>query len=75
MPNTYYINYSSADELVEGSYVFGRATGATASTICTYDSDVTIAENGFTLTGYHFDGWNTKADGTGDSYGAGDVVS
>ena len=74
-PNTYYINYSSADELVEGSYVFGRATGATASTICAYDSEVTIAENGFTLTGYHFGGWNTKADGTGDSYGAGDVVS
>lgn len=29
---------------------------------------VTVAENGFKLGGHEFDGWNTKADGTGDVY-------
>ena len=32
---------------------------------------VTVKENGFTKTGYTFNGWNTAADGTGTSYAAG----
>ena len=40
---------------------------------CTYDQAITLAgnTNGLTKTGYTFDGWNTKADGTGTGYPAG----
>ena len=32
------------------------------------DVATALTENAFTRTGYTFDGWNTKADGSGDSY-------
>ena len=34
----------------------------------TYDAEQELPENGFTRTGYQFNGWNTKADGSGTSY-------
>lgn len=35
----------------------------------TYDADAAaLTENAFTRTGYTFAGWNTEADGSGDSY-------
>ena len=41
--------------------------GSTAAKTCTYDVDCTLPTNGFTKTGYLFDGWtyngNTYADG------------
>ena len=33
-----------------------------------YDQSRQLPANGFTRTGYQFDGWNTKADGSGQSY-------
>lgn len=36
--------------------------------IVTEETHWTLAENRFTRTGYHFTGWNTKADGSGTSY-------
>ena len=33
-----------------------------------YDQSCQLPANGFTRTGYQFDGWNTKADGSGQSY-------
>ena len=36
-------------------------------------STVTVAENTFTRSGYSFAGWNTQADGSGESYAAGDA--
>lgn len=30
--------------------------------------NVKVSDNGFTVSGYEFNGWNTKADGTGTSY-------
>ena len=32
------------------------------------DEDLTLTLNAFSMTGYSFDGWNTKIDGTGTSY-------
>ena len=36
------------------------------------DEAITIADNGFELTGSDFLGWNTRADGSGDSFVPGD---
>ena len=33
-----------------------------------FESEITLPANRFTYTGYHFDGWNTAADGTGQSF-------
>ena len=41
------------------------ATGTTA----------TVKENNYTRGGYTFTGWNTKADGSGDSYKTGDWIT
>lgn len=75
MPNSYYINYSSGDQRVEGSLVYGTATGSTSSTVTTYDAETQIAENGFSLTGYTFTSWNTSVDGTGRTFNAGDLIN
>ncbi len=34
----------------------------------TYDTEQNLHANAYSLTGYTFQGWNTKADGTGDAY-------
>lgn len=38
-------------------------------------SDVTVASNSFTKTGYTFTGWNTEAEGTGTPYTASGTIS
>lgn len=46
----------------------GATGGTTASSSHTYDEAKNLTKNGFTKTGYIFDGWNTRADGSGTSY-------
>lgn len=53
----------------------GSDDGSTSAQTKTYNVNLTLRANGFTRTGYTFDGWNTKADGTGTSYAAGDTYS
>lgn len=43
-------------------------TGSTANSTHTYDVAKNLTENGYSRVGYTFIGWNTKADGSGDSY-------
>lgn len=53
------------------SVVFDRnhATGGVVGVVSMiYDQSRQLPANGFTRTGYQFDGWNTKADGSGQSY-------
>ena len=40
----------------------------------TYDVAKALTSNGYSLAGYTFGGWNTKADGTGTSYSDGQNV-
>ena len=57
--------------------------GSTGGSVPTDDTDysksasVTVLGNTGSLvkTGYHFDGWNTKDDGTGTNYAAGDTFT
>ncbi len=46
----------------------GNTGGSTASSTHTYDVAKKLTANGFTKTGYTFNGWNTKTGGTGTSY-------
>ena len=41
---------------------------------CIYDAAVVIKENLYTKSGYMFDGWNSKNDGSGTEYIEGDEV-
>ncbi|GEM_PF-4854219 len=43
-------------------------TGNTGYVTATYDQFATLTANGFSRAGYTFNGWNSKADGTGTSY-------
>lgn len=54
---TYKANGGSGDDVVKDGYSEGDA--------------VILENNPFTRDGYRFDGWNTAADGSGDSYTAG----
>ena len=49
--------------------------GAMANQLFLIDQSQTLAPNRFTRTGYTFAGWNTAANGTGDSYSDGQTVS
>ena len=55
--NTYTIKYSS-----------NGGSGSMSDTSATYGKSVTLRANSFSRTGYTFNGWNTKKDGSGDSY-------
>ena len=44
-----------------------RATGSMSNVTFTYDKNETLPANGFSRTGYAFDGWNRSADGTADN--------
>ena len=63
---------SLADEL---SYDANGGSGTMAPTEGYTFGQVSVKANAFTKYGYHFNGWNTQADGNGTSYDAGDAYT
>ena len=55
------VNYSGSE--------YGSGNGG----VHDYGTTITVLKNGYGKTNYSFAGWNTKADGTGDSYFPGDT--
>lgn len=53
----------------------GHTSGSTATETFTYGTAKALTANGFTRTGYQFNGWNTNAAGTGTNYSNGQSVS
>jgi len=62
--NTYTVEYNA-----------NGGIGTTNSSSHTYDESKQLTINGFTRSNYEFIGWNTKPDGSGDSYTDQQVVS
>lgn len=56
-PNEYIVTFNA-----------NGGTGTMSNQIFTYDTSQKISSNTFTRVGYKFNGWNTKADGSGVSY-------
>lgn len=68
--NTYSIKYVANDNGVQQTTT--TATGSTASqNNLKYTQTVTIQNNGFSKTGYHFLYWSTNSNGTGTHYSPG----
>lgn len=63
--NTYYVAFNGN----------GNTGGSTAKETFTYGAAKALTANGFTRTGYQFNGWNTNAAGTGTNYSNGQSVS
>lgn len=69
-PNPYTISYNSNKPSKASSSV----TGSTGQTDLVYDQTGNLAYNGFSITGWSFINWNTKADGSGTTYQAGQQI-
>ena len=52
----------------------GNTGGSTANSSHVYGAMQELTANGYTRTGYSFEGWNTKADGTGTRYNDKELV-
>lgn len=64
-PNRYTVHFDSNCD---------NASGVMGDEEFTYDEEKALSVNGFGRTGYLFNGWNTKKDGTGDEYTDGALV-
>ncbi len=53
----------------------GSTSGSMATKSVTYGKSFTLPSNAFARTGYTFNGWNTKKDGSGTNYANGASVS
>ena len=64
--STYYAYFKANQYTVK--FDANGGTGSMSDQSHTYSVSQALTANAFTRTGYTFEGWNTKADGTGTSY-------
>lgn len=62
--NTYTIKF----DFNKPSGASGSISGSTADKSMTYDTSDNLTANGYSLTGWTFNGWNSESDGTGTDY-------
>ena len=76
---TFTVTVTSAGTTYTVTYNGNGSDGGTAvsdaSSPYASGSNVTVKSNTWTKTGYTFSGWNTAANGSGDSYTAGNTIS
>lgn len=69
------IKYNIVFDSNKPSSATSSVTGSTASmNNISYDTSITLTKNGYSLNGWKFAGWITKADGSGTSYTDGQSV-
>lgn len=64
IPNNYYIKFDKNSPKTKRN----NTNPDMATQIFTYDLKTKLNKNTYKFTGYTFNGWNTKADGTGNYY-------
>lgn len=70
------IKYNIVFNSNKPSSATSSVTGSTASmNNIAYDTSITLNKNGYSLSGWKFAGWNTKADDSGTSYTDGQSVN
>jgi uncharacterized repeat protein (TIGR02543 family) len=69
--NEYTVTYNSN----KPENASGTVTGSTDDSSHTYDTSSSLRLNGFSLTGWTFNSWNTSSDGSGTTYAGGAAVS
>lgn len=67
----YYVAYNANVPDTASTQASGRMTAQNVAVDATFN----LKENGYSLPGYTFAGWNTAADGSGTDYAAGQEVS
>lgn len=71
-PIQYHINFDINTPVATDSQ---DTTDRISNVTCTYNSSCTLANNTYNIIGYTFDGWNTQADGSGQSYNSGETIN
>lgn len=64
LANTFYVRFNA-----------NGGSSSMADQTFTYDQGQNLSANAFSKTGYVFNKWTTNADGSGDQYGDGELVS
>lgn len=62
-------------ELITITYNANNGSGTMQNGTAEKGGAYTVASNGFTRSGYTFNGWNTQANGAGTAYTAGSVIN